>query len=131
MAPTSLIGQKTSSSPFGRDVDSAGYPLRMVELLAGLEGTVYSARRSLHDARHIIQAKKAIKIAFEAQLMGLGFSIVELLSTCPTNWHMTPIEACEWVRDSMIPYYSLGDYKVAPELIAKTKGRQSPKGRMR
>jgi 2-oxoglutarate ferredoxin oxidoreductase subunit beta len=128
MAPTTLPGQTTSSSPFGRDVDLAGYPLRIVELLAGLEGTVYSVRRSLHDARHIIQAKKAIKIAFQAQLMGLGLSIVELLSTCPTNWHMTPIESCDWVRDSMIPYYPLGDYKVAPELMAKTKRGQSSNG---
>jgi 2-oxoglutarate ferredoxin oxidoreductase subunit beta len=128
MAPTSLIGQITSSSPFGRNEQLAGYPLRIAELLAGLEGTVYSVRRSLHDARHIIQAKKAIRIAFEAQLMGLGFSIVELLSTCPTNWHMSAVEACEWVRDAMIPYYPLGDYKVAPELMAKTKHKQSNNG---
>jgi 2-oxoglutarate ferredoxin oxidoreductase subunit beta len=116
MAPTSLIGQKTRSSPFGRDVQLAGYPVRMAELLAGLEGTVYSVRRSLHDARHINQAKKAIRIAFQAQIKDLGFSMVELLSTCPTNWHMTPIEACAWVRDNMIPYFPLGDFKVAPEL---------------
>jgi 2-oxoglutarate ferredoxin oxidoreductase subunit beta len=129
MAPTSLIGQKTSSSPFGRDVNIAGYPLRVAELLAGLQGTVYSVRRSLHDAKHILQAKKAIRIAFEAQLMGLGFSIVELLSTCPTNWGMTPIESCNWVRDAMIPYYPLGDYKVAPELETKTRrGKQSNGG---
>lgn len=128
MAPTTLIGQITSSSPFGRDLAMTGYPLRIVELMAGLEGTVYSVRRSLHDAKHVLQAKKAIKIAFEAQLMGLGFSIVELLSTCPTNWHMTPVEACNWVRESMIPYYPLGDYKVAPELLAKTKRRQNNNG---
>ena len=93
----------------------------MAEMLAGLEGTVYSVRRSLHDARHIIQAKKAIKIAFQAQTMGLGFSMVELLSTCPTNWHMTPLESCNWVRDNMVPYFSLGDFKVAPELEIATK----------
>ena len=116
MAPTSLIGQITSSSPFGRDVAATGYPMRTAELLAGLSGTVYSVRRSLHDARHIIQAKKAIRTAFESQLMGLGFSIVELLSTCPTNWRLSPIEACNWVREEMIPYFPLGDYKVAPEL---------------
>jgi len=124
MAPTSLIGQKTTSSPFGRDIQLTGYPIRMAEMLAGLDGTVYSVRRSLHDARHVIQAKKAIKIAFEAQIMNLGFSIVELLSTCPTNWHMTPIDSCNWVRDNMVPYYPLGDYKVAPEL-QKHKGRDS------
>lgn len=116
MAPTTLIGQKTRSSPFGRDIHQTGHPIRMAELLSGLEGTVYSVRRSLHDARHIIQAKKAIKIAFQAQMLGLGFSMVELLSTCPTNWHMTPIESCNWVRDNMVPYFSLGDFKVAPEL---------------
>ena len=116
MAPTTLIGQKTRSSPFGRDLSLTGSPMRMAELLAGLEGTVYSVRRSLHDARHIIQAKKAIKIAFQAQMMDLGFSIVELLSTCPTNWHLTPVESCDWVRDAMIPYFSLGDFKVSPDL---------------
>ena len=116
MAPTSLIGQKTRSSPFGRDVRQAGYPIRMAEMLAGLDGTVYSVRRSLHDARHINQAKKAIRIAFEAQILDLGFSMVELLSTCPTNWHLTPIESCNWVRDNMVPYFPVGDYKVVPEL---------------
>ncbi len=121
MAPTSLIGQKTRSSPFGRDIRLTGYPMRMAEMLAGLDGTVYSVRRSLHDARHIIQAKKAIKIAFEAQIMNLGFSMVELLSTCPTNWHMSPIESCGWVRDNMVPYFPLGDYKVAPELQKRKK----------
>jgi len=125
MAPTTLIGQKTNSSPFGRDVELAGYPMRMAELLAMLGGTVYSVRRSLHDARHILQAKKAIKIAFEAQMMGLGFSIVELLSSCPTNWRMTPQEAVNWVRDAMLPYYPLGDYKVAEALQTKS-GRGRP-----
>jgi 2-oxoglutarate ferredoxin oxidoreductase subunit beta len=100
-------------------VSLTGYPIRIAELLAGMEGTVYSVRRSLHDARHVIQARKAIRLAFEAQLMGLGFSIVELLSTCPTNWGMTAGEACDWVRDSMIPYYPLGDYKVDPALMQK------------
>jgi 2-oxoglutarate ferredoxin oxidoreductase subunit beta len=119
MAPTTLPGQVTSSSPFGRDVFMTGSPLKMAELLAGLDGTVYSVRRSLHDARHIMQAKKAVKTAFMAQIMGLGFSIVELMSSCPTNWGMTPEESLNWVRDAMIPYYPLGDYKVAEELQAK------------
>jgi 2-oxoglutarate ferredoxin oxidoreductase subunit beta len=115
---TTLIGQVTNSSPFGRDVQLTGHPLHIAELLATFEGTAYSVRRSLHDARHILQAKKAIKTAFQAQQMGLGFSIVELLSTCPTNWHMTPVASCEWVRDQMVPFYPLGDYKVASELEA-------------
>ena len=96
-----------------------GYPLCMAELLAGLPGTAYSVRCSLHDARNIIKAKKAIRIAFDAQIEGLGFSIVELLSACPTNWGMTPIEAKDWIRDHMIPYYPLGDYKVVEELKRK------------
>ncbi|HSM55918.1 MAG TPA: thiamine pyrophosphate-dependent enzyme [Candidatus Sulfomarinibacteraceae bacterium] len=121
MAPTTLIGQKTTSSPFGRDVRLTGQPLRMAELLAGLPGTAYSVRRSLHDARHVIQAKKAIRLAFEAQVMGLGFSIVELLSSCPTNWGMSPVEALEWVRDKMIPYYPLGDFQVAEELAGRSR----------
>ena len=115
MAPTSLPGQHTASSPFGRDVKSTGYPMQMAELLAQLPGTAYSVRRSLHDARHIIKAKKAIKIAFEVQMTGLGFSVVELLSTCPTNWGLSPAESCDWVRDEMIPYYPLGDFRV-PDL---------------
>jgi 2-oxoglutarate ferredoxin oxidoreductase subunit beta len=124
MAPTSLLGQVTNSSPYGRSAELAGYPLRIAELLAGFEGTVYSVRRSLHDARHVLQARKAIRLAFEAQLHGLGFSIVELLSTCPTNWGMTPTASCDWVVDNMIPQYPLGDYKVAPELAALS-GRRS------
>ncbi|GMQ78057.1 MAG: thiamine pyrophosphate-dependent enzyme [Anaerolineae bacterium] len=121
MAPTSLIGQKTTSSPFGRDSDLAGYPMQMAELLSVLPGTAYSVRRSLHDARHVIQAKKAIRIAFKAQLLGLGYSIVELLSSCPINWGMTPEESLKWVKEAMIPVYPLGDYKVADELKALTK----------
>ncbi len=118
MAPTSLIGQVTTSSPFGRAEDLTGKPINVAELMAQLPGTVYSVRRSLHDARHVIQAKKAIRMAFEAQRLGLGFSLVELLSTCPTNWGMTPLDACAWVRDSMVPTFPLGDYKVADELKA-------------
>jgi 2-oxoglutarate/2-oxoacid ferredoxin oxidoreductase subunit beta len=120
MAPTTLPGQITTSSPNGREVAQTGYPMQIAELMAGLPGTVYSVRRSLHDPRHIIQAKKAIKTAFEAQIMGLGFSIVELLSSCPTNWGMQPVQALEWVRDAMIPQFPLGDYKVANALNGKT-----------
>jgi len=121
MAPTSLIGQKTTSSPFGRDAQLAGLPIHMAELLAQLPGTVYSVRRSLHDARHVLQAKKAIRTAFEAQIDGLGFSVVELLSSCPTNWGMTPNEALCWVEDQMVPFYPLGDYKV-DERLQNRKG---------
>ena len=122
MAPTTLIGQQTTSSPHGRDPRLTGMPMRMAELWAQMPGTVYSVRRSLHDARHVIQAKRAIKIAFEAQVEGLGFSIVELLSSCPTNWGMTPADALQWIEEKMIPYYPLGDYKVVAELEEK-RGR--------
>jgi 2-oxoglutarate ferredoxin oxidoreductase subunit beta len=118
MAPTTLPGQKTTSSPYGRDVETAGYPIRMAELLATLEGVAYVVRRSLHDPKNIRLAKKALRTAFEAQARGLGFSMVELLSTCPTNWGLTPLEALKWLEQNMLPAYPLGDYKVAPALAA-------------
>jgi 2-oxoglutarate/2-oxoacid ferredoxin oxidoreductase subunit beta len=112
MAPTTLEGQKTTSSPMGRDIGIAGFPLRMSELLATLDGAAYVTRQSLHDPKHIRRAKKAIVTAFKVQQAGLGFSMVELLSTCGTNWKMDPLDALEWLRDNMIPYYPLGDTKV-------------------
>jgi len=114
MAPTTLPGMRTTSSPKGRDVEQMGYPIRACELLASQDGASYIVRRSLHDAKNIRLAKKAIRLAFETQNRGLGFSMVELLSTCPTNWHMSPVEAAQWVEEKMIPYYPLGDYKVHP-----------------
>ncbi|MCA9934474.1 MAG: 2-oxoglutarate oxidoreductase [Ardenticatenaceae bacterium] len=122
MAPTTLPGQHTTSSPFGRDIKLTGNPIHIAEILGSIPGTAYSVRRSMHDARHVIQAKKAIQTAFEAQQKGLGFSVVELLSSCPTNWKMTPNEALSWVRDNMVPTYPLGDYKVHEELQSK-RGR--------
>ena len=116
MAPTTLPGQKTTSSPGGRDVEEMGYPIRMAEILSTLDGSGYVVRRSLHDPKNIRQAKKAIRLAFETQERGLGFSMVELLSTCPTNWGLTPLEALEWVKEYMVPVYPLGDYKVNPAL---------------
>ncbi len=117
MAPTTLPGQVTTSSPLGRDVRLTGQPIRMAELLATLDGPSYITRRSLHNAAHIRKAKKAIRMAFEAQVRGLGFALVELLSTCPTNWGLDPEKACDWVSDAMIPAYPLGDYKVRDELM--------------
>jgi 2-oxoglutarate ferredoxin oxidoreductase subunit beta len=90
-----------------------GAPIHMAEILSGLAGTAYSVRRSLHDARHIIQAKKAIRTAFETQIAGKGFSIVELLSSCPTNWGMTPEQSLTWIKENMLPVYPLGDFKVS------------------
>lgn len=112
MAPTSLPGQVTTSSPFGRDVAMAGYPIKVSELLAQMQGSAYVVRRSLHDVKHIRQAKKAILTALKVQQAGLGFSMVELLSSCPTNWGLSPLEALKWIETDMIPVYPPGDYKV-------------------
>lgn len=111
MAPTTLPGQVTTTSPYGRDTAVAGYPIRVCEMLSTLTGAAYIERVSAHDVAHIMKAKKAIKKAFQCQLDGKGFSLVEVLSTCPSNWGMTPAEAMEWVRDHMIPYYPLGVMK--------------------
>ncbi len=112
MAPTTLEGMVTTSSPSGRDVKRAGYPLRVAELLAQTPGAAYIVRRSMHDAANIRKAKKAILTAFKVQEAGLGFSMVEILSTCPTNWGVSPKDALEWLEENMLPYYPLGDYKV-------------------
>jgi 2-oxoglutarate ferredoxin oxidoreductase subunit beta len=114
MAPTTLPGQKTTSSPTGRDVIRQGYPIRTAELLSTLEGSAYVVRRSLHSAREIRKSKKAIRTAFEVQKHGLGFSLVELLSTCPTNWRLTPDESRNWLEERMLPAFPLGDYKISP-----------------
>lgn len=108
MAPTSLLGQVTTTSPYGRSVEANGYPIRISEMLATLEGAAYIERVSVHDIKHIMAAKKAILKAFKTQLEGKGFALVEVLSTCPTNWGMTPNEALEWLQANMIPYYPLG-----------------------
>lgn len=120
MAPTTLPGQQTTSSPKGRDVETQGYPVRASELLSTLEGASYVARRSLHDPKNIRMAKKAIRTAFEVQQRGLGFSMIELLSICPTNWGMTPVQSLRWLEEHMIPYYPIGDYKVHP-IVAELK----------
>jgi 2-oxoglutarate ferredoxin oxidoreductase subunit beta len=116
MAPTTLPGMKTTSSPLGRDVELAGFPIRMAEILANLDGTGYIVRRSLHNPANIRKSKKAIRLAFETQERNLGFSMVELLSSCPTNWKVSPNEALKFVGDHMIPVFPLGDYKVIPEV---------------
>lgn len=116
MAPTTLPGQKTTSSPYGRDVEQMGFPIRAAELLATLDGAGYVVRRSLHDPKNIRLAKKAIRLAFETQVRGLGFSMVELLSTCPTNWGMKPVDALDWLEEHMIPVYPLEDFKVSSPL---------------
>ncbi|MDZ7672661.1 MAG: thiamine pyrophosphate-dependent enzyme [Halanaerobiales bacterium] len=111
MAPTSLIDQKTTTSPFGRNAKDAGHPIRMSEMLTELTGSAYIARVSVHDPKHIKQAKKAIKKAFQIQLDGKGFAMVEVLSTCPTNWGMKPLDALDWLKENMMEVYPLGELK--------------------
>ena len=111
MAPTSLVGQVTQTTPYGRKVETQGYPIKVCEMLSALEGTTYAERVSVDNIKNIKKAKAAIKKAFENQINGKGFSIVEVLSTCPTNWGMSPVEAMQRVRDEMIPYYPLGVFK--------------------
>ena len=119
MAPTTLPGQVTTSSPRGRDILLHGNPIHMPEMLALMPGVAYAARRSMHSVAEVKKAKKAIRLAFETQLQGLGLAIVEILSSCPTNWHMHADESLAFIRDQMVPAYPLGDFKVAPELGGK------------
>ena len=111
MAPTTLPGQITQTSPYGRDTKTAGFPLRMCELLATLDGTAYAERVAVDSVKNVLKANKAIKKAFQYQIEGKGFSIVEILSSCPTNWGLEPVKALEWLRQNMIPYYPLGVFK--------------------
>lgn len=111
LAPTTLMGQKTTTSPMGRFKETYGYPIKIAEHVALCEGTAYSARVALDTVPHINQAKKAIKKAFQAQLDGVGFGFVEILATCPTNWKMTPEDAHKRVKEEMIPVFPLGIYK--------------------
>lgn len=111
MAPTTLPGQVTQTSPYGRDVKTQGYPIKVCEMMSTLDGVALAQRVAVTDVPNIRNAKKAIKKAFEYQLQGKGLSIVEVISTCPTNWGMTPENALKWAKENMIPYYPLGVYK--------------------
>lgn len=111
MAPTSLPGQVTQTSPYGRDVKTAGYPVRICELLKTLDGPQYLERVTVNDVKNVRNAKRAIEKAFRNQVEGKGFSLIEVLSTCPTNWGLTPQKALKWLEDNMIPYYPLGVYR--------------------
>lgn len=111
MAPTTLDGQVTQTSPYGRDTATAGYPIRVCEMLSTLEGVTYAERVAVNTVPNIRKAKSAIKKAFQNQMNNNGFSIVEILSTCPTNWGLTPVESMKWLKDNLIPYYPLGIYK--------------------
>ena len=111
MAPTSLPGQVTQTSPYGRDVNHCGYPIKVSEMLATLEGPEYIERVTVNNVKNVKNAKKAIKKAFQNQIDGKGFSFIEVVSSCPTNWGMTPQAALKWIDDNMLPYYPLGVYK--------------------
>lgn len=111
MAPTSLPNQVTQTSPYGRDLDTAGYPIRVCELLATLDGVAYLERVTVDGPKGVRNTKKAIKKAFQNQLDGVGYSLIEVVSVCPTNWKMNSEQALEWMRENMLPYYPLGVYK--------------------
>jgi 2-oxoglutarate/2-oxoacid ferredoxin oxidoreductase subunit beta len=111
MAPTSMPNQRTTTSPFGRDVDDVGMPIKVAELIASLQTPAYIARQAVLKPKHIVKAKKSIKQAFQYQMEARCFSMVELISTCPTNWGLTPVDAIKWAEDNMLPYYPLGEYK--------------------
>ncbi len=111
MAPTSMPNQRTTTSPFGRDVEEVGMPIKMAELIAALQTPAYIVRQAVLKPKYIVKAKKAIKQAFQYQMEARCFSLVELISTCPTNWGLTPVDAIKWAEDIMLPYYPLGEYK--------------------
>jgi len=111
MAPTTLPGQVTTTSPYGRVELNESAPIKVCELLSTIEGPAYIARVSVHDPRHIMQAKKAIKKAFEYQINKKGYTLIEILSTCPSNWKMSPLDSIAWLKDNMIPMFPLGVYK--------------------
>ncbi len=111
MAPTSLPGQVTQTSPYGRDTNHCGFPIKVCEMLSEVEGAEYLERVAVNNVKNVKNAKKAIKKAFQNQIDGKGFSLVEVISSCPTNWGLTPQKALEWIDEKMIPYYPLGVYK--------------------
>jgi len=111
MAPTTLLGQVTTTTPFGRSIEANGFPINVSEMLSTLEGAVFVERVSVHDIKNIMNAKRAIKKAFQVQMKGLGFSIVEILSTCPTNWGLHPVDSMKWLEQNMLPKYPLGNFK--------------------
>jgi len=111
MAPTTLAGQVTTTSKAGRNTLITGFPIRMSEMLATLDGAAYISRVSVHSPAHVNKAKRALRNAFATQKQGIGFSMVELLSTCPTNWGLKPLESLKWLAENMIPYYPLGEFK--------------------
>ena len=121
MAPTSLPGQVTQTSPYGRDVTQCGFPVKVCEMLSQLDGPEYLERVAVNNVKNVKNAKKAIKKAFRNQIDGKGFSLVEVISSCPTNWGLTPQNALKWIDEKMIPYYPLGVYKDRSAAKEETK----------
>lgn len=117
MAPTTLIGMPTTTSPYGRDQHLMGNPLRITELIAQLDGTYFVTRQSVHTAANVRKAKKAIRMAFENQKLGLGTSFVEIVSNCNSGWKLSAPAANKWMEDNMFPKYPLGDIKVEGKLV--------------
>ncbi len=111
MAPTTLEGQKTSTSPYGREIIKTGLPMKMAEIIAKFEGVVYVERVTCDTPAHALKAKRAIKKAFEFQMEGLGTTFIEVAANCPSGWKCTPIESLEWLREQVFPYYPLGVIK--------------------
>ena len=122
MAPTTLIGMYSTSTPGGRKPPLSGYPIRVCEMLSTLDGPAYIARVSIHNPATVKKAKQAIKLAFRTQLAGLGMSLVEVLSPCPVNWRLEPVEALKWLAEHMLPQYPLGEFKVIEAVAALKKG---------
>ncbi len=117
MAPTTLPGMKSSTSPFGRDTKTMGAPLKITELIAQLPGTYYVTRQAVHKPGHVRKAKRAIKKALEYQKLNKGTCFVEIVSNCPSNWKMTPVQSNKWMEENMFPFYPLGDIKVPDEKL--------------
>jgi 2-oxoglutarate ferredoxin oxidoreductase subunit beta len=125
MAPTTMPNQRTTTSPFGRNVDEVGMPIKVAELIASLQTPAYVVREAVITPKNIIKAKKAMKKAFEYQLTGRCYSFVELVSTCPTNWGLTPVEAVKWAQATMLPYYRLGELKTPEGPQGKAEGAKA------
>ena len=111
MAPTTLPGQVTQTTPYGRDTSYSGNPIRVCEMISTIDGAAYVERVAVNNVKNVIKAKAAIKRGFEMQMQKKGFSLIEVVSTCPTNWGLTPVKALKWLEDNMLPYYPLGNYK--------------------
>jgi len=117
MAPTTIPGMKTSTSPYGRKVDAMGHHLNIIEMVACLEGTYFATRQAVHTAAAVRKTKRAIKTAFENQKLNRGTSFVEVVTNCASGWKMPPLQANQWMEENMLPYYPLGDVKVSGKLV--------------